>query len=280
MNIQNLLNYSEKLLDDNSNSTVTLDSEILLGKVIKKNREYLILNSQTELPKVKTKLFKSLVERRKKGEPISYIVEKKEFWKKDFFVNKNVLIPRPDSEILVEEVLKTFDNNSKKNILDIGTGSGCLILSLLNERRNFFGTAIDISKNALNVASFNAKVHQLSNRVKFYYSDVDKFLLGKYDIIISNPPYIKKSKIKYLDRCIASYEPRIALDGGHDGYSKIKKVITGASKLIKKNGKLFLEIGFDQRNFVVNILKKNGFYINKTRKDLGMNDRCIISTKL
>jgi len=280
MNIQNLLNYSNQILNKSLINSAKLDSEILLQNVMKKDKKYLILNFQKKIKEIEIELFKSLVNRRKKGEPISYIIKRKEFWKENFFINKNVLIPRPDTETLVEQILKIYDKNSKKKVLDIGIGSGCILLSLLKERKNFFGIGIDISKKALNVANFNAKVHQLSNRVKFYNSDVDKFLLGKYDLIVSNPPYIKKHKLKYLDNGVVGFEPRIALDGGHDGYSKIKKVISKASSLIKRNGKFILEIGFDQKKVVLNILKKNCFYVNKVHKDYGNNDRCIISTKI
>ncbi len=280
MNIQSLLNYSSKKLKQNLITSTMLDGEILLQKALKKDRKFLILNPEKNIKTKEVKIFKTLVRRRQKGEPISYIINKKEFWNNNFYINKHVLIPRPDSETLVEQVLKFYDKNAKKNILDIGTGSGCLLLAILKERDNFFGTGIDISKKALNVATFNAKVHQLGNRVKFYNSDVDKFLLGKYDIIISNPPYIENYRLKYLDRGITAYEPRIALDGGNDGYSKVKKVIYRASSLLKNNGKLILEIGFNQKKVVLKILKKNGFYINKVQKDYGMNDRCIICTKI
>ncbi len=280
MNIQSLLNYSNKKLKQNLINSAMLDSEILLQKVIKKDRKFLILNSEKNIKLDKIKIFKTLVSRRQKGEPISYIINKKEFWNNNFFINSDVLIPRPDSETLVEQVLKIYDKDAKKKFLDIGTGSGCLLLAILKERENFFGTGIDISKKALNVASFNAKVHQLGNRVKFYNSDVDKFLIGKYDLIISNPPYIENYKLKYLDREITAYEPRIALDGGLDGCSKVKKVIYKASSLLKKNGKLILEIGFNQKKVILNILKKKSFYINKVQKDYGMNDRCIICTKV
>ncbi len=280
MNIRNLLNISNKRLKQNLIASAMLDSDILLQKAIKKDRKYLILNPEEKVKLNKIEIFENLVKRRENGEPISYIINKKEFWNYNFFVNRDVLIPRPDSEILIEQVLKIYGKNAKKKILDIGTGSGCLLLTVLKERVNFFGTGIDISKKALNVASFNAKVHQLSNRVKFYNSDVDKFLIGKYDLIISNPPYIENYKIKYLDREITAYEPTIALDGGHDGCSKIKKVIFRASSLLKRNGKLVLEIGFNQKKVVFNILKENSFYINKVQKDYAMNDRCIISTKI
>ncbi len=280
MNIQTLLNKANKILVGSSSKSPKLDCEILLSETINKNRQYLILNSNEELIKENIKSFNDLLKRRKRGEPIAYLVQKKEFWKKNFYINKNVLIPRPDTELLVEETLKLFNVNSKLNILDIGTGSGCILLSILKERRNFFGTGIDISKKAINVARFNAKMHQLSNRVKFYNSDVDNFLIGKYDLIISNPPYIKRKDLKCLEVDVRNFEPKLALDGGRDGFSEITKVISKTSMLLKKNGKFILEMGFDQKNRILNILKKNNFFINKVLKDYGKNDRCIISTKI
>ena len=279
MKIQTLLNEGNKKLISCSQSA-KLDVEILLSEAIKKNREYLIINFKKKVDNKNIKLFKKMLNKRKKGEPIAYILNKKEFWKNSFYVDRNVLIPRPDTEVLVEEVLKLFNINFKLNVLDIGTGSGCILLSILKERKNFYGTGIDISKKAIKVAIFNAKMHQLSNRVDFYNSDVDKFLFGKYDLIISNPPYIKKMDLKYLDKDIKAYEPTQALDGGKCGFSKIEKVVNKASTLIKKNGKFVLEIGFDQKNKTLGILKNNGFFINKVVKDYGKNDRCIICTKL
>ena len=279
MKIQTLLNEGNKQLVHFSQSA-KLDVEILLSEAIKKNREYLIINCKKKVKNKNIKLFKKMLHKRKKGEPIAYILNKKEFWRNNFYVDKNVLIPRPDTEVLVEEVLKLFNINLKLNVLDIGTGSGCILLSILKERKNFYGTGVDISKKAIKVANFNAKMHQLSNRVDFYYSDIDKFLFGKYDLIISNPPYIKKMDLKYLDKDIKAYEPTQALDGGKCGFSKIEKVVNQASTLIKKNGKFVLEIGFDQKNKTLGILKNNGFFINKVVKDYGKNDRCIICTKL
>ena len=280
MNIQTLLDQASKTLENSSNTSSKLDSEILLSKIIKKNRKYLILNSNEELKKENIKSFDYLVKRRKKGEPIAYLINKKEFWKQNFYINQNVLIPRPDTETLVEETLKLFNVNSKLNMLDIGTGSGCILLSILKERRNFFGTGIDISKKAINVARFNAKMHQLSNRVKFYNSDVDKFLIGKYDLVVSNPPYIKRQDLKYLEVDVKGFEPKLALDGGKDGFSKITKVISKTSTLLKKNGRFILEIGFGQKKKILSILKQNNFFINKVVKDYGKNDRCVISTKI
>ena len=165
-------------------------------------------------------------------------------------------------------------------VLDIGTGSGCILLSLLKERPNFYGTGIDISKKSINVSKFNTKQLGLSNRVKFFHSSVDNFKIGKYDLIVSNPPYIELLNLKYLEKDVVNFEPKLALNGGFDGFSKIRNVINKASNLIKKNGKFILEIGFDQKNKVKEILKKDGFYINKSIKDYGNNYRCIISTKI
>ena len=280
MNIKEVINRAVDVLKDSKIKTPHLDSELILSKVINQKRQYLILNYKKNVNKNNLKDFIKLIYRRKRGEPVAYLTNFKEFWRQKYFVNKNVLIPRPDSEILVEEVLKTYHKTKKLRVLDIGTGSGCLLLSILKDRKYFLGTGIDISKKAINVASFNAKLQHLNNRVKFYNSDIDKFFIGKYDLIISNPPYIKKQRLKYLDKDIAFYEPKLALDGGSDGFSKVTKVIDKASYLIKKNGKLILEIGCFQRNEIVKKLKNKNFFINKIIKDYGKNDRCIISTKI
>tara|TARA_B100000401_G_scaffold26578_1_gene15935 strand:+ start:1271 stop:2113 length:843 start_codon:yes stop_codon:yes gene_type:complete len=280
MNIQEAVNIAANILKDSNVKTPHLDSELILSKVIKQNRKYILLNFNKDMNKNHLRDFKKLIHRRKKGEPVAYLTNYKEFWRHRYFVNKDVLIPRPDTEILVEETLKIYNKTKKLKFLDIGTGSGCLMLSILKERKNFFGTGIDISKKALKVARFNAKLQHLVNRVKFYNSDIDKFFIGKYDLILSNPPYIKEFDLKYLDRDIALYEPNIALNGGFDGFSEITKVIDKASYLIKKNGRLILEIGCHQRNETIKKLKNKKFYINKIIKDYGNNDRCIISTKI
>jgi len=166
------------------------------------------------------------------------------------------------------------------NILDIGVGSGCILLTILKERKNFYGTGIDISKKSLDISKINAKNLNLVSRIKFYKSDIDKFAKGKYDLIVSNPPYIKSCDLKYLENDVINFEPKLALDGGLDGLSEIRKVIDKSSELIKKNGKFILEIGFDQKNKVIKLLNKKGFYINSTLKDLAKHDRCIVSTKI
>ena len=280
MNIEHTLNRGKNILITNEISNPCLDSEILLSKSINKEKKYIILNPKKTLSNKQLNTFNNLIDRRKKGEPIAYLINKKEFWKYEFYVNKNVLIPRPDSELIIEQVLKLYSKDSNLQVLDIGTGSGCILLSLLKERMSFYGTGIDISKQSIKVSKFNAKKLKVANRVKFYNSDVDNFQIGKYDIIVSNPPYIELLNLKYLEKDVASFEPMLALNGGFDGFSKIKKVINKASRLIKKKGKLILEIGFSQKNKVKEILKKEGFYVNKIQKDYGNNDRCIVSTKI
>ncbi len=280
MNIKDLVNSGVKILSSNNIKNPYLDAEIMLSSIIKKERDYIILNETDEINYSIVKKFFKLVNRRKTGEPISYIIHKKNFWNESFYVNNDVLIPRPDTEHIVEEVLKLIKINSRKSLLDIGTGSGCILLSILKERKLLRGYGIDISKKSINVCKINTKRLKITNRVKFYVSNIDKFFLGKYDIVVSNPPYIDTSKIKYLEKDVYKFEPRLALDGGVDGFSEIIKVVSKTKDLLKKNGLFILEIGFKQKKKVVEILKKKGFYIKKITKDYAGIDRCIISYKI
>ena len=280
MNIHFALKEANKTLKKNNIISAKLDSEILLSKVIKQDRKYVILNYNKSLTKEKYNVFKSLIKDRSKGKPIAYLLGKKDFWKNEFKIVEGVLIPRPDTELIIHEVLKLSKNKSKLKVLDIGIGSGCILLSILREKKDFYGVGIDLSKKSIEISKYNTFKLGLKNRTKFFKSDVDNFNYGKYDLIVSNPPYIKKLSLKYLERDVIDYEPKIALNGGLDGISQISKVIRKSSELIKKNGKFVLEIAFDQKDRVKRLLKNNGFYINKTLKDLGKNDRCIISTKI
>jgi release factor glutamine methyltransferase len=280
MNIESILNEGINILKKNKISNPKLDSEILLSNSIKRDKKYIILNPKELLNLEQAEIFKNLIERRKKGEPIAYLINKKEFWKEEFYVNKDVLIPRPDTELIIEQVLKIYSYDSQLQVLDIGTGSGCILLSILKERPKFYGTGIDISKKSINISKHNAKQLNLISRVKFFHSSVDNFKIGKYDLIVSNPPYIELFNLKYLEKDIINFEPKLALSGGFDGFSKIRIVINKAKTLIKKNGKFILEIGFNQKNKVMKILKEEGFYVNKAIRDYGNNDRCIISTKI
>ena len=280
MNITSAIISGSKILRNKFIPSHQLDSEILMAKTIKKDRNYILLNSDSVLNKNDLNYFFRLIEQRSLGSPVAYLTNKKFFWNSEFFVTNDTLIPRPDTELIIENVLNSTKQKNKINILDIGIGSGCILLSILKERKNFYGTGIDISKKCINISKINAVKLKVSSRLKLYKSDVDKFNLGKYDLIVSNPPYIKTCKIKYLEKDVAKFEPKLALDGGFDGLSEIRKVIKKSSELIKKNGKFILEIGFDQKSKVINLLKREGFYINSAQKDLSNNDRCIVSTKI
>ncbi len=280
MKYQEILNYGSRILKLNNIKSYNLDSELLLSSTLKIDRSKILLNLDKKI-KIEEKIFfLNLIKRRKKSEPIAYIIGYKEFWKEKFKVNNNVLIPRPETEILVEQVINELNINSKKRILDIGTGSGCIILSILKERKKCMGVGIDISKNAVKLAKYNAKIQHIKNRIKFFNTDIDNFYSNKYDLIISNPPYIDLNKIDDLDKDIKNHEPKVALDGGIDGYEKIRLVIKKSSNLIKRKGKLFLEVGFDQAIETLRILNIYGFYNNKIIKDLSKKNRCIISTKI
>jgi len=280
MNIHSAVIEATNILKDKSIMSAQLDAEILMAKALDKSREYIILNHYKVLNIKNLENFKKLVQERSTRKPIAYILNKKYFWKSEFYVNKNTLIPRPDTEIIIEQILKVTKNKNNLRLLDIGVGSGCILLSILKEKKNFYGTGIDISKNSLEISRINAKKLFVEGRVKFYKSDVDKFVQGKYDLIVSNPPYINKLDLKYLESDVVNFEPKLALDGGLDGLSEIRKVISKSSELVKKNGKFILEIGFNQKNKVINLLKKKGFYINGILKDFAKNDRCIISKKI
>ena len=280
MNINSVINEAKLILKENLIKTAQLDSEILLAKAIKKDRQFIILNQKNSVKKESYCYFKKLIRQRSKGKPVAYIIGKKDFWKYQFELNENVLIPRPDTEIIVEQVLKITKYKSNLRILDIGTGSGCILLSILKEKKAFKGIGIDVSKKSAEISKINATKFGLLNRTKIFKTDVDNFNYGKYDLIISNPPYINKLDLKYLDRDVINFEPKVALDGGLEGISKISKVINKSSELIKKKGKLILEISFNQREIVKKLLINKGFFINKILKDYAKNDRCIISTKI
>tara|TARA_A100001011_G_scaffold313864_1_gene331823 strand:- start:213 stop:1055 length:843 start_codon:yes stop_codon:yes gene_type:complete len=280
MNINLAIIKGAKVLKENFIHNPYLDSEILMAKVINKDRKYLLLNSDIYLENKDLNFFQKLIKKRSLGKPIAYLTNKKFFWNSEFIVSDKTLIPRPDSELVIEKVLHLTAYKKKLNVLEIGIGSGCILLSILKERKSFYGTGIDISKSCLNISKLNAIKLEVSSKLKLYKSDVDKFTLGKYDLIISNPPYIKNLNLKYLEKNVTKFEPKLALDGGLDGLSEIRKVIKKSSELIKKNGNFVLEIGFDQKNRVISLLKKEGFYINSINKDLAKNDRCIVCTKI
>ena len=277
MNLLQALNNGYSILKSNKIDTYKIDTEVILSQSLNISKEDIILNLEKSININDYKRFLHKLDRRKKREPLAYILNKREFWKNQFYVNKNVLIPRPETEHLIEETLKIIEKNSSRKILEIGVGSGCLIVSILKERKNCSAIGIDCCKKALKVANYNANLHLINNRIKIIKTDVDNFNAGKYDLIISNPPYIDKYQLKYLD--VSEYEPLRALNGGVNGIEVLTKVISKASRLLKINGKLIVEIGSDQKYKVIKLLNNNNFFVNKIVKDLSNLDRCIISTK-
>ena len=281
MLVTDALNFATKQLKKQKIKSNCIDSEILLSYVLKKKRSNLLINQRDyKINTFQLNKFKYLINQRKKRKPVSLIIGKREFWKYNFFVNKFTLIPRPETEHIVEISLKNLNLDKKNHILDIGTGSGCIIISLLKEMKKSSGVAIDICKDALKVAKYNAKIHHIENRIKFFKSSVDKFLFGTYDLVVSNPPYINKHKIKYLDEDVRKYEPILSLSGGEEGLAVIKNVISKAKKLCKLNGKLILEIDPIQKIKVIKILKKSGFQNSKIIRDYNFKERFILSTKI
>ena len=276
MIILDLLSSGSKILKSKKVQTHQLDSEIILSSILKKKREQIIINSEEKVSKKNINNFNKLIIRRSTKEPLAYILKNKEFWSKNFFVNRNTLIPRPETELLCDIVIKLFKNKNP-HILDIGTGTGCILLSILSEIIKAKGIGIDISKKAIEVAKKNSKSLELDKRAKFLTRSLDNIRNYKFDLIVSNPPYIKSSDIKNLSDDVRKFEPKIALDGGKDGLDVIKKVIYKSKTILKKLGLLALEIGNGQYYKVSQILKEQGFREQLLIKDYQDNIRCILA---
>ena len=280
MKIETAIKNAYLDLKKNNIKTALLDSEILMSKVLRKDRTNILLNSEKVISDKDYIYFRELISSRLRNKPIAYLTGKKSFWKYEFEINDKVLIPRPDTELIIEQVLKIYKNKSNINFLEVGVGSGCIILSILKEKKSFLGKGIDLSKDCINICKNNAFKLKVDDRLKLIKSDIDNFSSGKYDLVISNPPYVKKSDLDKLDKDVINHEPILALDGGLDGLSKIRKVIKKSSELVKLNGKLILEIAHDQKTMVKKILWNYGFFVNYVVKDLADNDRCIVCTKI
>tara|TARA_Y100000741_G_scaffold283960_1_gene223712 strand:- start:2110 stop:2952 length:843 start_codon:yes stop_codon:yes gene_type:complete len=278
MNLENLIKEGSRSLKEKNINSYKLDAELLLSNAMGISKEFLLLNNNLNISPKKIEKYKKLINRRVKKEPIAYIVGKKEFWSQSFIVNRSTLVPRPETELMLYKLVKYF-KNKKINILDIGTGTGCILLSLLKELKSSRGIGIDISNSTIKTAMRNSKALNLLNRSKFKVCDLNEFNYGKYDLIVSNPPYIPSRDIKSLSQDITSFEPLVALNGGKDGLDLIKKVIYKSSVLLKKNGLFSLEIGTNQYAKVLNIMNVYKFRIVWKEYDCNDNVRCIISTK-
>lgn len=262
----------------NNISEPNLKSRLLMQFILNKDRQYVIVNDTEALNDNNEKQFFLGIQKLENGYPLEHITHKKEFMKMDFFVDENVLIPREDTEILVEEVIKIAKENNYCKILDLCTGSGIIGISLAKYLPNSKITATDISSEALKVAKKNAISNNVENQIIFVKSDLYNNLAEeKYDIIVSNPPYIEKSIIQSLDKQVKK-EPYIALDGGEDGLDFYRKIINESYRYLKYKGYLCLEIGYNQKDYVLQLIEKEGFY-EKTysKKDLYDNDRIIVT---
>ena len=276
MKIEELLRYGKEKLEKQKVEDASIISRILMQYVLKIDRNKLIINKNDNVDINKENEYKEYIETIMKGTPIQYITNNQEFMRLNFYVDENVLIPQPDTEILVEEVIKSIDIKENIEILDMCTGSGCIGISLAKNIENTKVTLVDISKEAIEIAKKNAIQNAVENKVTFIQSDMFENVKGKFDIIVSNPPYIKTDIIQTLDKQVQN-EPHIALDGGEDGLDFYKILINEAHKYLKKDGKIFLEIGYDQKQEVENLAKQSKHYKKiETIKDLSQNDRVII----
>ena len=220
-----IIKIGSNLLKEKKIPSYILDSEMLLSKALNKTRENILVNLDKKVNERNVEIFKKYLQRRSNNEPMAYIMEEKEFWSMKFNVNRKTLIPRPETELLVDKLLRMY-NKKKISILDIGTGSGCIIISLLCSLNKSNGTGIDVSNSALLVAKKNATKFKLFNRIKFLNKSLENIFGKKFDLIVSNPPYIERKNMKNLSEDIKRYEPRMALDGGNDGLDLIKKLST------------------------------------------------------
>ena len=279
MILENTIKQASQLLKNKNIISHELDVQVILSDIMGVTRDFFIANSHINVSINTIKKFNHAIKRRINREPVAYIIGKKEFWSQDFAVNHATLVPRPETELLIYKVVDFF-KNKRINVLDIGTGSGCILLSILKELDISRGVGIDISTKAIKTAQINSKNLNLFHLSKFKVFDISKFNVGKYDLIVSNPPYIPSKDIKNLSKDIINYEPLVALNGGLDGLDLIRKVIYKSNSLLKKNGLLAIEIGFNQYLKVSSLLKQYGFREMSRQCDYNHNVRCIISTKV
>jgi release factor glutamine methyltransferase len=282
MLVNEAIAFAEQELKRSNNLNSRLDSEILVSHLINIPRESIYSRLKENLPSNKTEELQNLVSRRVKKEPIAYILNNKEFWSTNFYVDRSVLIPRPETEVLIDLILSQINNkNNYFNILDIGTGSGCILVSLLKELTKAKGIGIDKSSKAIAVAKKNSTSQHVDSRSSFKNINLENIKFDKkFDLIVSNPPYLPDVSLKNLNLDIKLYEPKIALQGGVQGVDFLCKIITLASKILKINGLLALEIGDNQFLILAKYLKENRFKILDKYTLINKQVRCLLATKL
>ena len=276
MKIEEVLKEGKRILNENDIEDANLIARILLEFILDMDRSEIIIKQEQEVEKENEEKYKNLIEKIVQGIPLQYITNNQEFMKLNFYVDENVLIPQPDTEILVEEVIKIAKKEAKEKILDICTGSGCIGISLAKAMQNAKITMSDISKNAIEIAKKNSKENNVLERTKFIESDMFENIKEKFDIIVSNPPYIETDVIRTLSREVQN-EPKLALDGGEDGLKFYRILIKEASNYLKNDGYLCMEIGYDQKEKVIELARKEEVFSKiDIVKDLSGNDRVII----
>jgi release factor glutamine methyltransferase len=252
-----------------------LEARVLLQHHFATKYEELLLNSDNIINTQDMLAIDSLVKRRLAKEPIAYITGVKEFYGLEFHVTKDTLIPRPDSETLINAVLDTYDHKFDGSIIDFGTGSGCLIITLLKQLPKATGIALDISQEALKIAKKNADTHNVINRLELINKSWNDLKNKQCDIIISNPPYIKTEDLKSLQDDVIKYEPKTALDGGTNGIDCYAEIFELSKTILKDKGNVFVEIGYDQEQLVTDLARKKGLVVRKNYQDLNKIVRCL-----
>jgi release factor glutamine methyltransferase len=277
MNIAALLLEGRKILQSANVETAHLDCRLLAMEVLGRRREDLLRDSQDEVATEAAVLFRDMINRCASGEPVSRILGRREFWSLDFEVTPDVLDPRADTELIVETVLAETCAGSTARMLDLGTGSGCIPISVLSERPSMTAVAVDISPAAIEVANRNAWRHRVADRISFMEGCWFEPVSGSFDIIVSNPPYIPASDIDQLAPGVKNFDPRLALDGGADGLDPYRLIAAESGHVLIAGGLLVLEIGYDQGEAVAKLLESAGFSQIQVLRDLSGHDRTVVA---
>jgi len=279
--VREALSIGNKELTEKGIINSLLETKLLIKDILNVSEEKLISSTEVFLSDAQFEIYQSFLERRKQFEPIAYILNKREFWKDSFYVNNSTLIPRQDSEIIIETVLKLLPDKDKKlKFADLGTGSGCLIISLLKEYKHSKGVGIDVSKEAIKVAERNKNILYDKGRLRLELADFSSFETSEFDVIVCNPPYVNKNDLNKLQKDIVSYEPHQAIFADEEGFTYYKKVIQNLNKNFKCCQKVFFEIGLGQAESVTKLLKNNDFIIISIENDIAGIPRCIAAERI